>query len=399
MGAWGTGLYQDDDASDFKESFMDKVKYGKEDGTAYSTKELIKELEEEYEEHLEDPEVKYVIKLVLADLLWREGRLPDKIKKEAIKIIDKGYDLEIWKEESEETEYNKRKKVLEKLKEKLESKQPEERKRKIRKRPKPYICPWKVGDRYLYTLESEKAREMGMLGKKLIISIVEINDKDGILYRVQIADDNIKEFNEENIEESEYIIRKNDANIRYVYSVFTSEKITKKVQEKYKYIGNFKIVPRLEDEFFTTDWSFYDLIVKKRGYSLEESALTLLKNRGTNKHKEDLGEIEVDSSEYMSTRLEIFKNKYKDILVGYEDNPKLMRLIKIYLCILEDRTIVISLVPGIDIINFTENIDEEIKKMEEIEKEYLGNEKAIEILEKMKEKFKDYKEERLMRNF
>lgn len=124
-----------------------------------------------------------------------------------------------------------------------------------------------------------------------------------------------------------------------------------------------------------------------------------MKYKGTNRNKEYFEEIEVDSSEHMSTRLEIFKNKYKDILVGYEDNPKLMRLIKIYLYILKDRTIVMSLVPGIDIINFTENIDEEIKKMEEIEKEYLGNEKAIEILEKMKEKFKDYKEERLMKNF
>lgn len=157
MGAWGTGLYQDDTACDVKESIKDRLIYGDEEGKRYTKEELIESILEEYEDYMQLDDDRAIVILVLADILWKNGMLTDNLKMEALKIIENKTDLERWGEDKEL--YKKREKVLEALKIKIESNQPEEKIIKIKRRPKPYICPWKVGDRFAYELKSEKAKE------------------------------------------------------------------------------------------------------------------------------------------------------------------------------------------------------------------------------------------------
>ena len=52
MGAWGTGLYQDDTACDVKESIKDRLIYGDEEGKRYTKEELIESILEEYEDYM-----------------------------------------------------------------------------------------------------------------------------------------------------------------------------------------------------------------------------------------------------------------------------------------------------------------------------------------------------------
>ena len=122
MGTWGTGLYQDDVACDVKESIKDKLTYGNKNGEKYTKEELIKSIFEEYKDCMQFEDDRDILILVLADMLWQNGMLTDEIKKEAVKIIEQKSDLERWKEDKKL--YQKREKVLESLKEKIESKQP-----------------------------------------------------------------------------------------------------------------------------------------------------------------------------------------------------------------------------------------------------------------------------------
>lgn len=144
MGAWGTGIYQDDIAEDMKETFKEKITYGK-DGKKYEKEELIEEMIEEYRMEFKDKEERTTAVLVLTDLLWKEGILPEEIKKEALEIINTKEDLKKW--EWDKREYKKREKILEKFKEKLNGPMPEEKKRRIKKKPEPYICEWEIGDK------------------------------------------------------------------------------------------------------------------------------------------------------------------------------------------------------------------------------------------------------------
>ena len=195
MGAWGTGLYQDDTACDVKESIKDRLIYGDEEGKRYTKEELIESILEEYEDYMQLDDDRAIVILVLADILWKNGMLTDNLKMEALKIIENKTDLERWGEDKEL--YKKREKVLEALKIKIESNQPEEKIIKIKRRPKPYICPWKVGDRFAYELKSEKAKEYGLEGRFLIISFeraMEWGDRDNKYYipvmHIQITEDN-----------------------------------------------------------------------------------------------------------------------------------------------------------------------------------------------------------------
>ena len=144
MGAWGTGIYQDDIAEDMKETVKEKITYGK-DGKKYEKEELIEEMIEEYRMEFKDKEERTTAVLVLTDLLWKEGILPEEIKKEALEIINTKEDLKKW--EWDKREYKKREKILEKFKEKLNGPMPEEKKRRIKKKPEPYICEWEIGDK------------------------------------------------------------------------------------------------------------------------------------------------------------------------------------------------------------------------------------------------------------
>ena len=119
MGAWGANLYQDDVALDVKDEYKDILRRGK------TNEEAMQEIIDKYQELLEDAEDRGVFWLALADTQWNLGRLDEQVKEQALEIIELGTDLKRW--ESNEKLYNKRKEILEKLKEKLLSPPPEEK--------------------------------------------------------------------------------------------------------------------------------------------------------------------------------------------------------------------------------------------------------------------------------
>ena len=200
MGTWGTKLYQDDLALDIKDEYKSLLEKGK------TNEKAIKEMLETFEEEIEDEDEGAIFWLVFADVLWNYGRLTEKIKKKAIEEIKIGRDLKRWEQEVSEKVYEQRKKEIEKLREKLNTPQPEEK--RIPKH-RLYKCDWKNGDVFAYKLESEYAKEKGLNNKYLIIQ--KVDEREWYLgdiipiVRVKITKDNVIPKTEEEINKLEYI--------------------------------------------------------------------------------------------------------------------------------------------------------------------------------------------------
>ena len=122
MGAWGAKSYQDDLALDIKEDYIEKLKSGK------TNEEALKEILEMYEESIEDEEEGPIFWLVLADTMWKVGRLTKAVKEKAIKEIERGTNLKYWEEEGTKGEYRTRERIT---KVKRKAKQPDARRKKI----------------------------------------------------------------------------------------------------------------------------------------------------------------------------------------------------------------------------------------------------------------------------
>ena len=161
MGAWGTGLYQDDDTCDIKEEYLTYLRIG------MSNEEALEELIECNEELIEDEEIGPLFWLALADTQWKYGRLTAEVKEKALEVINSGKDLERWEEDKKL--YAKRKKVLEELRERLNTKQPEEK--KVRKMT--FTRPnWKVGDILLYQIQEEDLKGHKWYGKYVLLKVM-----------------------------------------------------------------------------------------------------------------------------------------------------------------------------------------------------------------------------------
>lgn len=161
MGAWGTGLYQDDDTCDIKEEYLTYLRIG------MSNEEALEELIECNEELIEDEEIGPLFWLALADTQWKYGRLTVEVKEKALEVINSGKDLERWEEDKKL--YAKRKKVLEELKERLNTKQPEEKKMRKMTFERPN---WKVGDILLYQILNEKLKDHKWYGKYVLLKVM-----------------------------------------------------------------------------------------------------------------------------------------------------------------------------------------------------------------------------------
>ena len=198
MGAWGANLYQDDVALDVKDEYKDNLRRGK------TNEETMQEIIDKYQELLEDEEDRGVFWLALADTQWNLGRLDDQVKEQALEIIELGTDLKRW--EVNEKLYNKRKEILEKIKEKLLSPQPEE---KRMPKYRTYKCEWENGDVFAYQLKSEYAKEQGLEDRYLIIQKIDEIDwypcSTIPLVRVKITEDKTIPKTEKEIDELEYI--------------------------------------------------------------------------------------------------------------------------------------------------------------------------------------------------
>ena len=159
MASWGPKLYQDDVAEDVRDYFKDQLKRGKKGS------DITKELITEYTDIIESYDESENFWLALAETQWSLGRLEDNVKEKALYYIREGRSLKLWNEENRK-KAKIREKVLEELKNKLLSEQPEE---KHISQYKLYQCEWKLGDVYAYVLESKYAEEHGLKGDYLLI--------------------------------------------------------------------------------------------------------------------------------------------------------------------------------------------------------------------------------------
>lgn len=124
MGAWGTGIFQDDFTCDVRDEYNDLAALKFEDS------EIHTELQESFKP---DGDEESIFWIALALAQHKLGRLDEKTKEKALKFIDSGKALEIWKAlaDGDKASIRGRDKALSKAKETILSPQA------ARKNPKP----------------------------------------------------------------------------------------------------------------------------------------------------------------------------------------------------------------------------------------------------------------------
>lgn len=239
MGAWGSGLYSDDVAEDIRGMYADKLHRGKNGDQA--SKEMIAEFEWAWDDEDDAPAFWFA----LADTQWNYGRLQEEVKKQAMQYLDDPGSLERWEMENPKMA-KKRKEVLDKLREKLNTPQPPEKKVS---QYRLYHCQWKLGDMYAYQLEGEYAGKRGLKGRYLLFhKVAEATWWPGhvipVVYVRLTADDQLPRTMEE-AEKSEYIQiffmnSKDSFNKRIIYE---REKLENKKYEtdEYGYLPLYRI--------------------------------------------------------------------------------------------------------------------------------------------------------------
>ena len=163
MGAWGVKIFQDDVACDVKDDYLNRLKVG------YTNEEATKEVIERNEDFTSDYDDREIFWMALAATQWKYGRLLPEVKKEALKCIQSGRNLERW--EDDEKQYEKRKKILEELEEQLNSPQPPEKRVGRMKLSTPQ---WDVGDVLLYQIKGERVKKHRYYGKYVLLRVVGI---------------------------------------------------------------------------------------------------------------------------------------------------------------------------------------------------------------------------------
>ena len=120
MGAWGTGLWDDDLSCDIQDEWNDLLDDGMtpRKATKIILNSWLEELED-YEDDMERQPDESILYISLAALQMRHKALTVGIKKKARELIEKGADLELW-EDGEKEDYEERKKFLIEFKERLE---------------------------------------------------------------------------------------------------------------------------------------------------------------------------------------------------------------------------------------------------------------------------------------
>ncbi len=130
MGAWGAGLFQDDDAADLRDEWLDE--YKRTGSAAEASAAVRKAFKSGFKDSDEGP----VLTLALATMLWRHGVLDAKTRAEALAVIDKEKGLDRWRDEGERV-LRGRLKVYAKIRAGLLEKQPPVKTYKKKPAPKP----------------------------------------------------------------------------------------------------------------------------------------------------------------------------------------------------------------------------------------------------------------------
>jgi hypothetical protein len=139
VGVWGTGIFADDNAADLRDDYRTLIGDGVPAGDA--TDRLIAQWSPQG-----DPDLEPVFWLSLALTQWNCGRLEDRVKEQALRVIADGSAMRPW---LGGPDARKRISVLEAARRKIESPQPAVR--KIKKRVLA-TCDWERGELIAYRM-------------------------------------------------------------------------------------------------------------------------------------------------------------------------------------------------------------------------------------------------------
>ena len=94
MGAWGTGLFDDDTTCDVKDQFIEYIEEG--NSAEEATKLILEEYVDEFdiEEELEEMSLVYID---LAAIQLEKGCLQEEVRNKAIALIERGLTLSFGK--------------------------------------------------------------------------------------------------------------------------------------------------------------------------------------------------------------------------------------------------------------------------------------------------------------
>lgn len=134
MGAWGPAIFSDDTASDIRDEYRELLEDQVPDDEA--TTRII----EAYRDLAADEEHALWLALAAAQSQW--GRLDERVRSEALAIIDSGRGLELW-EEAGPKKLARRKAALAKLRDQITGPQPS---RKTLRRPWRHVTDLNPGD-------------------------------------------------------------------------------------------------------------------------------------------------------------------------------------------------------------------------------------------------------------
>ena len=390
MGTWGPKLYEDDVAQDIKETYEELVK------TEKDNEKIIKEICSIFKEELEDQDEKSVFWMVLADLLYKQKQLTKDIKEKALKEIERGENLERWKNEASKDDYILRKKEIESLKKKLEKYEETKEENSVtiikENKPKNYKYEeWKIGDVFAYKIkEPKRFAEQYLIIRKAKDSTEFANTRyQSAEVYVQITKNKELPKNREEIEKLDYIVMANMGNIKYKYKIILYQ-IPRKPSEEFIYLGNYTDFKVLENEYDNIcKWSVSPQNIK---YIIER-----LESLGTNKKPKykNIDPIYMDDSHIRFLMKVRYYEKELDII------PPEKAIVK------DDPLLYIALVDSLMIRGFVRNpvglsvkdMEEEAnKRIDKLEKIIIAQnethekqQKKINILEDLRKRIAEYK--------
>jgi hypothetical protein len=153
MGAWGTGIFQDDTACDIRDQYKDLL------GEGLSPQLAKARILESYASSFADQDESGVAWLALAAVQSKTGRLDADTLGHALRVIDSGSDLLRWS--GNPKDLAKRKIALNGLRVQLTAPQPPEK--KVAKRIL-CECRWHVGDLFSFQLLSGRLIVFRVIG-------------------------------------------------------------------------------------------------------------------------------------------------------------------------------------------------------------------------------------------
>lgn len=142
MGAWGVAIFSDDLATDVRDDFRDLI------GEGLSATQAVDKLLIEHASSANDADEQSVFWIALALTQWKLGRLEERSKEQALRMIDSGQDLRRW----QDTKLNKKRiAVLEEARQQLLSLPPPPK--KVRRAIK-NANDWQIGEVVGFRLRS-----------------------------------------------------------------------------------------------------------------------------------------------------------------------------------------------------------------------------------------------------